>query len=116
MGSEKSVIEELKKLENVKEVQGTLGAYDIVATVESEKPEGIRQTIIGKIRNIEHIRSTLTLMGMKGVEPDMSMAELIPDIIPREKRPLEPPTGKNEDEEFEDEDYDDEDYEEEKNN
>ena len=34
------------------------------------------------------------------------MAELIPDIIPEEKKPLEVPTDMNEDEEYDDEDDD----------
>ena len=34
----------------------------------------------------------------------MKMAELIPDIIPEERKPLEPPVGVFDDEEFDDED------------
>ena len=44
-------------------------------------------------------------MGIEDVEPSMMKAELIPDIIPEEKKPLEPPRGMDE-EEFEE--YDDE--------
>ncbi len=39
------------------------------------------------------------------------MAELIPDIIPEEKKPLVGPAGIDQDEEFDDEEYD-EDFEE----
>jgi DNA-binding Lrp family transcriptional regulator len=106
LGAEKQVIGELKNLKNVKDVHGTLGGYDIIATVESKTPEKVRQTVIGQIRNLDHIRSTLTLMGIEDVEPSMMKAELIPDIIPEEKKPLEPPRGMDE-EEF-DEEYDDE--------
>ena len=106
LGSEKDLIDEIKHMKNVREVHGTFGAYDIIATVESKTPEKIRQTVIGEIRNLDHIRSTLTLMGIADVEQNMMKAELIPDIIPEEKKPLEPPTGMDE-EEFEDE-YDDE--------
>lgn len=106
-GSEKSVIDDLKHLGNVKEVHGTLGVYDIIAKVESDKPDTLRQAIIGDIRKLSHVRSTLTLMGIEGVDTGEKMAELIPDVIPEEKKPLEPPTGM--DEEFDDdEDYDDE--------
>ena len=106
LGAEKQVIGELKNLKNVKDVHGTLGSYDIIATVESKTPEKVRQTVIGQIRNLDHIRSTLTLMGIEDVEPSMMKAELIPDIIPEEKKPLEPPRGMDE-EEF-NEEYDDE--------
>ncbi len=106
LGSEKELINEIKNIKNVKEVHGIFGAYDIIATVESKTPEKIRQTVIGQIRDLDHIRSTLTLMGIEDVEQKMK-AELIPDIIPKEKKPLERPTGIDDDEEFED-DYDDE--------
>tara|TARA_B100000029_G_scaffold198000_1_gene196095 strand:- start:210 stop:452 length:243 start_codon:yes stop_codon:yes gene_type:complete len=61
LGSEERIISELKTLSNVKNVQGTFGAYDIIAQVSSESIEQIRETITWKIRKIEKIRSTLTL-------------------------------------------------------
>ena len=115
LGSEKEVIDEIKHMKNVKEVHGTFGAYDIIATVESKTPEKIRQTVIGEIRNLDHIRSTLTLMGIADVQSDMMKAELIPDIIPEEKKPLEPPVGMEDEEEFEDEYDDEEDFSSKKN-
>ncbi len=66
LGSEKSVISELKSLEDVVEVHGTFGAYDILAKVEAELVEKLRETITWKIRKIPKIRSTLTLMGIDG--------------------------------------------------
>ncbi len=68
LGYEEQVIEELKHLSDVKEVHGTFGAYDIIAKVESEQTTTLRETIIWKIRKMEKIRSTLTLMFVKGQE------------------------------------------------
>ena len=68
IGSEEQVISELKSIDAVKEVHGTFGAYDILAKVESEKVESLRETITWKIRKIDKIRSTLTLMGIEGQE------------------------------------------------
>ena len=42
------------------------GAYDILAKIESDTVEKLRETITWKIRKIEKIRSTLTLMGIEG--------------------------------------------------
>ena len=50
----------------VEEVQGTFGAYDIIAKISSESVEKIRETITWKIRKIEKIRSTLTLTKVEG--------------------------------------------------
>lgn len=66
LGSEESVIEELKHVDSVKEVHGTFGAYDIVAKVTSDKPEILRESITWQIRKINNVRSTLTLMGIEG--------------------------------------------------
>ena len=62
-GSEDAIIQQLKSIDNVKEVQGTVGAYDVLIKIESDHGEKIRDTITHKIRKIEKIRSTLTLMG-----------------------------------------------------
>jgi len=68
LGSEEDVISQLKTIDGVKEVHGTFGAYDIIAEVESDNKETLRDTITWKIRKIERIRSTLTLMTIAGQE------------------------------------------------
>ena len=66
LGSEESIIQQLKKLDDVLEVHGTFGAYDILAKIESPTVETLREIITWKIRKIDQIRSTLTLMGVEG--------------------------------------------------
>ena len=68
LGSEEQIIEDLKHLSDVKEVHGTFGAYDILAKVESNQVATLRETITWKIRKLEKIRSTLTLLGIEGQE------------------------------------------------
>ena len=64
LGYEEQIIEELKHLSDVKEIHGTFGAYDIFAKVESDQITTLRETITSKIRKIDRIRSTLTLMAI----------------------------------------------------
>ena len=66
LGSEDAIIEDLKHIESVKEVSGTFGAYDIIAKIENPDREKLRDTIIYNIRKLQHVRSTLTLMGIQG--------------------------------------------------
>jgi len=66
IGSEEQVITALKTIDGIKEVHGTFGAYDILAKIESAQVEDLRETITWKIRKIDKIRSTLTLMGIEG--------------------------------------------------
>jgi len=61
MGSEDEIIKNLKEIEHVKEVDGVFGAYDIIAKVEAETSELVRETISWKIRKMNRIISTLTL-------------------------------------------------------
>ena len=66
LGAEEFVISELNSIDGVIEVHGTFGAYDILAKVQSDQVESLRETITWKIRKILKIRSTLTLMGIDG--------------------------------------------------
>ena len=66
LGSEEAIISQLNTLEGIIEVHVTFGAYDILAKIESSTVEALRETITWKIRKIEKIRSTLTLMGIEG--------------------------------------------------
>ena len=66
LGSEESIIRQLKNIDDVSEVHGTFGAYDILAKIESLTVDTLREIITWKIRKIDQIRSTLTLMGIEG--------------------------------------------------
>ena len=66
LGYEEQIIKELKHLSDVKEVHGTFGVYDILAKVESDEPDTLKETITWKIRKLDKVRSTLTLMGIEG--------------------------------------------------
>ena len=66
LGFEEQIIEELKHISDVKEVNGVFGAYDILAKVESDQIRTLRETLMWKIRKIDKVRSTLTLMGIEG--------------------------------------------------
>ncbi len=68
IGSQEDVISHLKTIDGVKEAHGTFGAYDIIAKVESDNVETLRDTVAWKIRKMERIRSTLTLMTMASQE------------------------------------------------
>jgi len=46
LGSEDTVIEDLKHIDSVKDVHGTFGAYDVIAKVENQKRDRIREIIV----------------------------------------------------------------------
>ncbi len=68
LGFDVEIIDEIKQLEDVKEVRGVFGAYDILVKLESANVENLRDIITWKIRKLKRVRSTLTLMTMEGLE------------------------------------------------
>ncbi len=60
-GHEEETLAELKQITNVKEAYRVYGVYDIVVRVEAEDHEKLRM-MISKIRHIQRIRSTTTLI------------------------------------------------------
>ena len=66
LGAEDDVIGGLKQIEQVKEVHGTFGAYDIIVKAEAESADKLREAITWKIRKMAKIRSTLTLTVVEG--------------------------------------------------
>lgn len=66
LGSDQSIISELKQIlseEDVQfEIQGIYGIYDIIIKLSSENGENLRAIITNKIRRINKVQSTLTMM------------------------------------------------------
>jgi DNA-binding Lrp family transcriptional regulator len=59
-GNEKEVIQELKKLPNIIEVNGIMGKYDIFVKIQSDQAIKMDSTI-SKIRSVPHITSTVSI-------------------------------------------------------
>ncbi len=68
LGFDAEIVHEIKQVEDVKEVQGVFGAYDILVKLEPANVETLRETIKWKIRKLNRVRSTQTLMTIKGQE------------------------------------------------
>ena len=61
-GMEPKVMEELGTIDGVKEIMYTFGSYDIVTKIEASTIDTIREVITLRIRRIDNVRSTTTLM------------------------------------------------------
>ena len=64
-GLEDRVIEYLEKINGVKNIQRTIGEFDVLAKIEAVDYETLRKIIRWKILTIEHIDSITTLMCMR---------------------------------------------------
>ena len=65
VGSEDEVVKELRKVEHVKEAYLVYGVYDIIAKVEAETMDKLKEVIASKVRRVNKVSSTLTMMVTK---------------------------------------------------
>jgi len=54
-------LEDLRKIDEVKEVYLAHGAYDLVVKISGESFDYLREIVYKRIRNLSNIKSTLTL-------------------------------------------------------
>lgn len=59
-GSEEKVLNEVRKVQNVKDCHRVYGVYDMIAKVEAESMDSLKEIVTWKIRRLEGVRSTLT--------------------------------------------------------
>jgi DNA-binding Lrp family transcriptional regulator len=67
LGSDESIIAEAKKIlaseKNIQfEIQGVYGVYDIVLKITTDTTDHLRSIITNKIRKINKVQSTLTMV------------------------------------------------------
>lgn len=65
LGKENKLVKELRQIPNVKEVYGVYGVYDVLMEIEAESMESLRDIITAKIRKLDGVKSTLTMIIVK---------------------------------------------------
>ena len=64
-GSEEEVVKELKRIPGVEEAYFSYGVYDIIAKINADSMESLKDMVTRKVRTITRVRSTLTLIMME---------------------------------------------------
>jgi len=59
-GSEEKVLNEVRKVPNVKECHRVYGVYDMIARIEADSMDALKEIVTWKIRRLDGVRSTLT--------------------------------------------------------
>ncbi|BEP18154.1 Lrp/AsnC ligand binding domain-containing protein [Pyrofollis japonicus] len=68
IGADEEVFEKLKTIPEIKAVYMVYGLYDIIAIVESDDMNKLRNIIYNSIRSHGKVRSTLTMIVVKDHE------------------------------------------------
>ena len=66
LGSEKEVLDELRKIDTVKESYRVYGVYDIVAKVSADTMDKLKEIVTWNVRRLDKVRSTLTMIVIEG--------------------------------------------------
>jgi DNA-binding Lrp family transcriptional regulator len=62
MGAEGEVLKLLQKIKDVREAYAVYGVYDIIAKVEADTMDKLKDVVFWNIRRLNKVRSTLTMM------------------------------------------------------
>ena len=65
IGSIPEVLTAIQKIKNITEAHSVYGVYDIVAKVEAETMSKLKDIVTWKIRRLNRVRSTLTMIVME---------------------------------------------------
>ena len=65
LGNELDLMKQLHQMPNVTEVHAVYGVYDIIAKVEGETMEKVKETITNSLRRLDNVRSTLTMIAVE---------------------------------------------------
>ncbi|MGI0081766.1 MAG: Lrp/AsnC family transcriptional regulator [Nitrosopumilaceae archaeon] len=66
LGKENKLVKDLREISNVKEVYPVYGVYDVLMEIEADSMETLREIITAKVRKLDGIKSTLTMIIVKG--------------------------------------------------
>ena len=64
MGAMEETLKALSKIDNVREAYMVYGVYDIVTKVEAESMTKLKELVTWKIRKLDKVRSTLSMIVM----------------------------------------------------
>ncbi len=62
IGAEDEVLRNLDPISEVKEAHLVYGVYDIIAIIETETMQELKDTVSWKIRRLDKVRTTLTMI------------------------------------------------------
>ena len=61
LGQEAPVMDALKGVKEIKEINSLYGVYDIIVEVEAESMNKVKEIVFNKVRRLDHVKSTITL-------------------------------------------------------
>ncbi len=62
LGQEATVVEALDHVNGINDVQALYGIYDVIAEVEADSMDKVKEIVFNNIRRLESVKTTITLI------------------------------------------------------
>lgn len=62
LGQEATVVESLEHVPGITDVQALYGIYDVIAEVEADSMDKVKEIVFNSIRRLESVKTTITLI------------------------------------------------------
>ena len=62
LGQESKIIEALEGVEEITNIFSLYGIYDLIIEMEAETMDRIKEVVFNKVRRLDHVKSTITLL------------------------------------------------------
>jgi DNA-binding Lrp family transcriptional regulator len=62
LGQESAVVDSLSEVKGIREVHSLYGIYDVIAEVEAESMDKVKEIVFNKIRRLDIVKTTITLI------------------------------------------------------
>jgi len=62
LGQEATVVESLEHVPGITDIQALYGIYDVIAEVEADSMDKVKEIVFNNIRRLESVKTTITLI------------------------------------------------------
>ena len=62
LGQEAAVVEALSQVQGIADVHSLYGIYDVIAQVEAESMDKVKEIVFNNIRRLDSVKTTITLI------------------------------------------------------
>ena len=62
LGMESKIIEALNGVEEITNIHSLYGIYDLIIEMEAETMDKIKEAVFNKVRRLDNVKSTITLL------------------------------------------------------
>lgn len=62
VGQELPVMDALREVKEIRDMNSLYGVYDMIVEVEAESIDRVKEIVFNKVRRLDHVKSTITLL------------------------------------------------------